>query len=194
MVVAACGEHFAVGTNDRGDAETEITAAGADVGDDLPGLELEHPDQLGGLFFLLALRSFEPRSSGVAHHLRDLATHVELAYAMWIVPRLPVREALAAAHRDPTDFRIAKRVYVTVGDDADAAHRRTAEALARIYRNFGLRDMVAVAVTGSVADVVAGLHDVIAAGAELVMLNPLFDDLEQLERLATDPEIVELGM
>ena len=97
-----------------------------------------------------------------------------------------VREALETADRDPAGFRVAKRVYVTVDDDAERGRRRTAEALARIYRNFGLRDMGAVAVTGPIGDVVAGLQAVIDAGAELVMLNPLFDDLEQLERLAAE--------
>jgi len=95
-----------------------------------------------------------------------------------------VRAALAASDRDPAGFRIAKRVYVTVDDDAERGRRRTADALERIYSNFGLRDIGAVAVTGPVDDVIAGLHDVIDAGAELVVLNPLFDDLEQLELLA----------
>ena len=36
------------------------------------------------------------------------------------------------------------------------------------------------------ADAVAGLQEVIDAGAELVMFNPLFDDLEQMERLAAE--------
>jgi hypothetical protein len=34
--------------------------------------------------------------------------------------------------------------------------------------------------------VVAGIRDVMAAGAELVMLNPVFDEVEQLERLAAE--------
>ena len=97
-----------------------------------------------------------------------------------------VREALAAADRDPAGFRIAKRVYVTVDADAERGRRRTADALARVYSNFGVRDIGAVAVAGPIDDVVAGLQDVIDAGAELVMLNPLFDDVEQLELLAAE--------
>ncbi len=31
-----------------------------------------------------------------------------------------------------------------------------------------------------------GLRDVAAAGAELILLNPLFDDAEQMERLAAE--------
>jgi probable F420-dependent oxidoreductase len=97
-----------------------------------------------------------------------------------------VRAELAAADRDPSGFRIAKRVYVTVDDDLERARRRMSEGLARMYRNFGLREMIGVAVAGPVDHVVAGLQAVIDAGADLVLLNPLFDDLEQLERLGTD--------
>jgi probable F420-dependent oxidoreductase len=97
-----------------------------------------------------------------------------------------VREALTAVDRDPATFRIAKRVYVTIDDDAQRARTRMADALDRVYRNFGLRDMAVVSVTGPPAAVVAGVQEVIDAGAELVMFNPLFDDLEQMERLAAE--------
>jgi probable F420-dependent oxidoreductase len=97
-----------------------------------------------------------------------------------------IREQLATVGRDATTFRIAKRVYVTVDDDAERAHRRMADALDRVYRNFGLRDMAVVAVTGPPDAVIAGTREVIDAGAELVMFNPLFDDLEQMERLAAE--------
>ena len=43
-----------------------------------------------------------------------------------------------------------------------------------------------MSVTGTAGAVAAGLRDVIDAGAELVVLNPLFDDAEQLERLAAE--------
>jgi len=97
-----------------------------------------------------------------------------------------VREELAATGRDPSGFRIAKRVYVTIDDDAARARTRMGEALDRVYRNFGLRDMAVVSVTGPASAVVAGVQEVIDAGAELVMFNPLFDDLEQMERVAAE--------
>jgi alkanesulfonate monooxygenase SsuD/methylene tetrahydromethanopterin reductase-like flavin-dependent oxidoreductase (luciferase family) len=95
-----------------------------------------------------------------------------------------VRVALNEAGRDPATFRIAKRVYLTVDDDADRARRRMGEALHRMYGYFGMPDLTPVSVTGAPATVAAGVRDVIDAGAELVLLNPLFDDAEQLERLA----------
>jgi alkanesulfonate monooxygenase SsuD/methylene tetrahydromethanopterin reductase-like flavin-dependent oxidoreductase (luciferase family) len=97
-----------------------------------------------------------------------------------------VRAALDEAGRDPATFRIAKRVYLTVDDDAERARRRTGEGLRRIYGYFGLPDLTPVSVTGPPAAVVDGLREVIAAGAELILLNPLFDDAEQLERLASE--------
>jgi probable F420-dependent oxidoreductase len=97
-----------------------------------------------------------------------------------------VRQALVAADRDPATFRIAKRVYVTLDDDADRARRRMSEGLARVYSSFGLPDLTPVSVTGSAAAVAAGLREVIHAGAELVMLNPLFDEAEQTEVLASE--------
>jgi probable F420-dependent oxidoreductase len=82
-------------------------------------------------------------------------------------------------------FPIAKRVYVAVDDDVDRAHRRVAAGLARIYGDFGRR-LTEVAVSGSPKDCVAGLLDVVHAGAELIVLNPVDDESEQMERLAVD--------
>ena len=95
-----------------------------------------------------------------------------------------VRQALAESGRDPAGFPIAKRVYIGVGDDAERARRRTAEALVDLYGYFGMRGLEALPVAGSVEDCVQGLREVAAAGAQLILLNPLFDDAEQMERLA----------
>jgi probable F420-dependent oxidoreductase len=97
-----------------------------------------------------------------------------------------VRQALAEAGRDPATFQIAKRIYIVVDDDAERAHRRAAEALELAYGYFGLRDIVAVAVTGPPDACIEGVRAVVDAGAELVLLNTLFDEDEQLERLATE--------
>jgi alkanesulfonate monooxygenase SsuD/methylene tetrahydromethanopterin reductase-like flavin-dependent oxidoreductase (luciferase family) len=55
------------------------------------------------------------------------------------------------------------------------------------YHKAGRAELAAeVSVWGSVDQVVAGLREVTAAGAELVMLNPVFDEVEQLEVLAAE--------
>ncbi len=96
------------------------------------------------------------------------------------------RDALDQQGRDPASFRVAKRVYLAVDDDADRARRRVAEALDRLYGYFGLSGVAKCAVAGRPQDVIRGLRDVADAGAELILLNPLFDDAEQMERLTAD--------
>jgi probable F420-dependent oxidoreductase len=97
-----------------------------------------------------------------------------------------VREALASAGRDPASFSIAKRVYITVGEDVDRARERTNSALHRMYAFLPHEHLDAVAVHGPPETCVDGLRAVAAAGAELILLNPLFDDAEQMERLAAE--------
>lgn len=96
-----------------------------------------------------------------------------------------VRQALDTAGRDPAEFRIAKRVYIAVDDDADRARRRVAAALVDMYGDHG-KSLEPVAVTGPPEACAQGLRDVAEAGAELILLNPLFDEAEQMERLATE--------
>jgi probable F420-dependent oxidoreductase len=98
-----------------------------------------------------------------------------------------VREALVDAGRDPTSFPIAKRVYLGIDDDAGRAGQRVAAALDERYGYFGLQGRLApVAVCGPPAACVQGLREVADAGAELILLNPLFDEAEQMERLAAE--------
>src|SRR6266542_2040091 len=56
-----------------------------------------------------------------------------------------VRDALEQQGRDAAGFRIAKRVYIAVDDDADRARQRVAAALDRLYGYFGLKDLTPVA-------------------------------------------------
>ncbi|HLJ08871.1 MAG TPA: TIGR03619 family F420-dependent LLM class oxidoreductase, partial [Acidimicrobiia bacterium] len=95
-----------------------------------------------------------------------------------------VREALAEQGR--TDFRIAKRVYLAVDDDVVRARERLSAALERLYSFFGVGDLTPVAVYGPPAACIEGLAAVAEAGAEMILLNPLFDEAEQMERLAAD--------
>lgn len=98
-----------------------------------------------------------------------------------------VRTALTEAGGGAAGFGIAKRVYIAVDDDAERARERIAAALDRLYGYFGLTGrLTPVAVFGPADACVRGLHDVAGAGAELILLNPLFDDTEQMERLAAE--------
>jgi probable F420-dependent oxidoreductase len=94
-----------------------------------------------------------------------------------------VREELGAQGREPDTFRIGKRVYVHVDDNAARARQRLEDALARHYGRGGWSENIVV---GPAEACVAGIRAVADAGAELILLNPLLDDADQLERLAAN--------
>ena len=97
-----------------------------------------------------------------------------------------LRDAIAESGRSAAGFRIAKRVYLAVDDDAVRARQRIGAALNQLYGYFGLHDLEAVAVFGPPEACVKGLREVAEAGAEMILLNPLFDEAEQMERLAAE--------
>jgi probable F420-dependent oxidoreductase len=96
-----------------------------------------------------------------------------------------VRRELDTQGRDPSDFPIAKRVYITVDDDADRARERMASGLVRIYGEFGRR-LEPVAVTGPPDACVDALREVADAGAQMILLNSVFEQAEQMERFAAE--------
>jgi alkanesulfonate monooxygenase SsuD/methylene tetrahydromethanopterin reductase-like flavin-dependent oxidoreductase (luciferase family) len=100
-----------------------------------------------------------------------------------------VREALAEPGA-PESFPIAKRVYVAVDDDAGWARRRVNAALEALYGHRS-EAIEAAAVAGTAAHCVRELRQVIEAGAELILFTTLFDQAEQMERLAASvmPEL-----
>jgi probable F420-dependent oxidoreductase len=99
-----------------------------------------------------------------------------------------IRRELAEQGKDPAQFAIGKRVYLMVDDDASRARERVLAGLRRIYGKMpGVED---VPVSGTPDDVAAGLREVIDAGAQMILLNPVGDDVaqdrEQMERLAAE--------
>jgi probable F420-dependent oxidoreductase len=96
-----------------------------------------------------------------------------------------VRAALAEAGRPADGFGIAKRVYIAVDSRADRARDRVNAGLARIYGH-RVPGIEAAAIAGTAADCVRELRDVAAAGAELILFTPLFDQAEHAEVLAAE--------
>ena len=90
-----------------------------------------------------------------------------------------VRQNLAASDRDPATFPISKRVYVAIDDDEARAERRLREWFAQWYGNADLGS--AVSVWGDVSRCVEGLARVVNGGAQMLMLNPVFDHMEHLD-------------
>ena len=104
-------------------------------------------------------------------------------------------EAVKTVHRelekqgkDPTGFTIGKRVYLMVDDDTGRARERVLAGLDRIYGE--MPGIEAVPVSGTADDVVRGLREVVDAGAEMVLLNPVgenaAEDRDQMEHLAAE--------
>ncbi|BBX98143.1 LLM class flavin-dependent oxidoreductase [Mycobacterium lacus] len=99
-----------------------------------------------------------------------------------------VRRELAEQQKDPAHFTIGKRVYLIVDDDPARARERALAGLRRIYGQ--MPGIEAVSVSGKPGDVARGLHEVIDAGAQMLLLNPVGPDVaqnrEQMERLAAE--------
>ncbi len=92
-----------------------------------------------------------------------------------------LRAELAAIGRDPATFTIAKGVYVAVEDDSAEAERRLR---ARYAGYSGDPERVTQACVYGPPEVVsAKLQQIADAGAELIVLNPVYDFVRQQQRL-----------
>lgn len=95
-----------------------------------------------------------------------------------------LRRFLDEERRDPDKFVISKRVYLAVDNDRQRAERRLREWFGVRY---GFADMAPrVSIWGSGEECVDKLGDLIRAGARHLLLNPVFDEAEQMEILASD--------
>jgi probable F420-dependent oxidoreductase len=95
-----------------------------------------------------------------------------------------LRRALDEEERDLDKFAISKRVYLAVDNDRKRAERRLREWFGLRYR---FPDMAPrVSLWGSREECVDKLGDLIRAGARHLLLNPVFDEAEQMEILASD--------
>ena len=129
-----------------------------------------------------------------AHHPNALKRTVELGDAFMGAGSLStakfaeevkvLRDMLTEAKRDAAAFPIAKRVYIAVDRDKARAGKRLTEWFGGFYGRPQMAEEVSV--WGPPEECVAGLQQVIAAGAGMVMLNPVFDDMEHLEIFASE--------
>src|SRR5271169_2560666 len=94
-----------------------------------------------------------------------------------------VRTALAEAGRAGPSFPIAKRVYIGIDENAEHARTRMNAALEGIYGH-RVPAIEAAAITGTTADCIREVNQVVTAGAELILFTALFDQREQMEQLA----------
>ncbi len=102
-----------------------------------------------------------------------------------------VREALVAEGRDPERFPIAKRVYIAVEDDVTVATDRLAAVLDAMYEWPGLGARCGLG--GPPEHCAEALHALAAAGAQELVLTPMYGHLAQLEALAEVARLARAG-
>jgi probable F420-dependent oxidoreductase len=95
-----------------------------------------------------------------------------------------VRDELAELGRPADRFAIAKRVYVTVDDDADRALARLQAWFGSFYGDAALAERVAV--WGPPVAVAEGIAAVMEAGAGTAIVNPIDEHEAQAARLAAE--------
>jgi probable F420-dependent oxidoreductase len=94
-----------------------------------------------------------------------------------------LREALEKAGRDPTSFPISKRVFLSVDERPEAARAELHRWFTVVYRNPEGTD--ASGIHGTPEQVRERLEELVAAGANHLLLNPTARYTEQLEMLAS---------
>lgn len=95
-----------------------------------------------------------------------------------------LRRLLEEAKRDPATFPFSKRVYLALDDNRERAERRLREWFGARYKNAEMAPRVSI--WGSVAECVDKLSELVRAGAQHFLLNPVFDEMEHLEKLASE--------
>jgi probable F420-dependent oxidoreductase len=99
-----------------------------------------------------------------------------------------LREALEKAGRDPAAFPISKRVFLSVDERPEIARAELHRWFTVVYRNPEGTD--ASGIHGTPQQVRERLEELVAAGANHLLLNPVARHAEQLEALA---EVAALG-
>ena len=99
-----------------------------------------------------------------------------------------LREALEKAGRDPAKFPISKRIFISVDEKPEAARAELNRWYTEVYHNPPGTDTSGI--HGTPEQVRARLEEMVAAGANHLLLNPVARHAEQLEALA---EVVGLS-
>jgi probable F420-dependent oxidoreductase len=103
--------------------------------------------------------------------------------ADFIAQTTMLRRLLAEANRDPSTYPISKRVYLALDDNRERAEQRLREWFGVRYRSADMAPRVSI--WGGVSEIVDKLGELVRAGAQHFLLNPVFDEMDHLERLAS---------
>jgi probable F420-dependent oxidoreductase len=93
-----------------------------------------------------------------------------------------LKEALVQRGRDPENFPISKRIFMAVDENPAVARRELNRWFTDVYHNPPGTD--ASGIHGTPEQVRARLEEVVAMGANHLMLNPVSNYVEQVEALA----------
>jgi probable F420-dependent oxidoreductase len=95
-----------------------------------------------------------------------------------------LRDMLADAKRNPATFHFAKRVYLAVDSDKTRAERRIREWFGKRYKNADLGPKVSI--WGGAAECTEKIQEIVNGGAQQIVFNPLFDEMEHLDICAKE--------
>ena len=95
-----------------------------------------------------------------------------------------IRKFLGEAQRDPASFHFAKRVYLAIDKDKSRGEQRIREWFAGRYKNADLGPKVST--WGSSAECTEKIREIVHAGAQHIVFNPMFDEMEHLEICAKE--------
>jgi len=93
-----------------------------------------------------------------------------------------LKEALAARGRDPENFPISKRIFMMVDENPATARRLLDRWFTEVYHNPPGTDFSGI--HGTPEQVRERLEEVVAMGANHLMLNPVSNYVEQVDALA----------
>ena len=93
-----------------------------------------------------------------------------------------LRAALEKAGRDPATFPVSKRVFMSVHERAEIARQELDRWFTVVYRNPAGTD--ASGIHGTPEQVRERLEELVAAGANHLLLNPICRYPEQVDALA----------
>jgi probable F420-dependent oxidoreductase len=95
-----------------------------------------------------------------------------------------LRRFLHEERRDPDKFVISKLVYLAIDNDRARAERRLRDWFGTRYKNADMASRVSI--WGNRAECADKLGELVRAGARHLLLNPVFDEMDQMELMASD--------
>ncbi len=93
-----------------------------------------------------------------------------------------LRQVLESEGRNPATFAVSKRVYVAVDDDTDRAERRLRDWFGAYYGNADMASRVSF--WGPERIVQERLEGLAGVGAEMILVSPVYDYVEQQHAVA----------